>query len=259
MMLDYDASYAWNDVPVGDVSPFIVEFEAKPDTGPTPTPFVPEVIAAATPTLVPTTIPTQQPQPTLSLAIAAGEPKYGGTLTTTMVVVDNRTLDPLNHGPSVTDIAITQATYDNLLMIQPDLSVKPELATSWEANGDLTSYTFHLRQGVKFHHGKGFRAEDVLFTFNQLLDPALGSPARPTYSTTIADIVAIDDYTVRFDLVGPNAFFPDSLSIFQARIVPSDVDVGRLAAEEFGTGPFMIAEHLPGERTKMVRNPDYWD
>ena len=87
----------------------------------------------------------------------------------------------------------------------------------------------------------------------------LDSPARPTFSTTIKDIVAVDDYTVRFDLVGPNSFFPESLSIYQARILPADVDVDRLTVEEFGSGPFKLLEHLPGERTTMVRYEDYWE
>ena len=190
-------------------------------------------------------------------AMAPGEPKRGGTLTMAMYT-EHTTLDPPVVGLSVMDIAITQATYDNLLMIQPDLTVKPELATHWEANEDLTSYTFYLRKGVKFHHGKDFKAEDVVSTFARIQDPVLDVPIRTTFEV-VTDVVALDDYTVRFDLDGPNAFFPDSLSVYQARIVPSDVDVRRLHLEEFGTGPFIIEEHLIGERTVMVRNPDYWE
>ena len=191
------------------------------------------------------------------VAMVEGAPKYGGTLTVAMVA-DHVTLDP-PLTTSVVDIAITQNIYDNLLMIQPDSSVKPELATSWEANDDLSSYTFHLRKGVKFHHGKDFKAEDVLFSFKRLLDPEIDSPARPTYSSVIKDVVAVDDYTVRFDLQGPNAFFPDSLSIYQARITPSDVDVKRFHLETFGTGPFKLVENLFGQRTTMERNDDYWE
>ena len=190
-------------------------------------------------------------------AALPGKPKSGGSLTFAFYA-GHITLDPPKVGVSVFDIGVTQAAYDNLLMIQPDLTVKPELATSWEGNADLSSYTFHLRKGVKFHHGKEFKAEDVLSTFNRLLDPVLDVPARATFEV-IEEVIIIDDYTVRFDLTGPNAFFPDSLSIYQARIVPSDVDVERLVLEEFGTGPFTIVEHLPGERTTMVRNLDYWE
>ena len=190
-------------------------------------------------------------------AIEEGGPKRGGTLTMA-IYTEHTTLDPPAHGLSVMDIAITQATYDNLLMIQPDLTMKPELALSWEANDDLSSYTFHLREGVKFHHGKDFKAEDVVSTFERIQDPVLDVAIRPTFEV-IEEVVIIDDYTVRFDLDGPNGFFLDSLSVYQARIVPSDVDVRRLHTEEFGTGPFMIEEHIIGERTNMVRNPDYWE
>ena len=190
-------------------------------------------------------------------AMEEGGPKRGGTLTMALYT-EHTTLDPPAVGISVMDIAITQATYDNLLMIQPDLTMKPELALSWEANDDLTAYTFYLREGVKFHHGKDFKAEDVVSTFKRIQDPVLDVPIRPTFEV-IEEVVIIDDYTVRFDLDGPNGFFVDSLSVYQARIVPSDVDVRRLHTEEFGTGPFMIEEHIIGERTTMVRNPNYWE
>ncbi len=191
-----------------------------------------------------------------------GAPKYGGTMVLAMPA-DHITLDPPLQ-ISNNDYAVTDLAYDNLLMIQPDFTVKPELATSWEANEDLSSYTFHLREGVRFYPmgdypGKDFKAEDVLFTFKRLMDPVIDSPARPTFTSTIKDIVAVDDYTVRFDLVGPNSFFLDTLSIYQARILPADVDEERLTLEAFGTGPFIIDEHLPLERTTFVPNPDYWE
>ena len=189
-------------------------------------------------------------------AAKAGTPKYGGSLT--MAAKANQaTLDPA-FLITFPDIAIHQAAYDNLLMIQADLSLKPELATSWEANDDLSSYTFQLREGVKFHHGKDFKAEDVVFTFTRLKDPVLDSPARTIFAS-IDEMVILDDYTIRFDLTSPNLFFPESLSIYFARIIPADVDEDRLALEEFGTGPFIITEHLPVERTTMERNPDYWE
>ena len=193
---------------------------------------------------------------TAQATVEEGGPKYGGSLTVTLVA-NSSTLDPALATPTST-LAITDAVYDNLLYIQPDLSVKPELATSWEANDDFSSYTFHLRKGVKFHHGKEFKAEDVVFTVNRWLDPVLDSSIRPTFEV-IEDIVVLDDYTIRFDLDAPNAFFPTYFSVFQARILPADVDVKRLAFEEFGSGPFILAEHEPAIRTVVVRNPDYWE
>ena len=187
---------------------------------------------------------------------AEGEPQYGGRLTAA-IAPGYSELDPV-YRPGTVGNVINQQVYDNLLMIQPDLSVKPELATSWEANDDFTAYTFHLRQGVKFHHGKDFKAEDVAFTVNRWRDPVIDSSIRPNFEG-VADIVVLDDYTIRFDLDAPNSFFPTYFSVFQARILPSDVEVERFHTEEFGTGPFRILEHLINERTTMVRNLDYWE
>ena len=186
---------------------------------------------------------------------AEGAPQYGGTLRVTMAPSIGN-LDPVISLGTVS-VIITQAAYDNLLMIQSDLSVKPELATSWEANSDFTSYTFKLRKGVKFHHGKEFKAEDVAYSFSRWIDPELDSSIRTTFVGS--EIVVLDDYTVRFDLDSRNAFFPSYLSTFQTAILPADVDLDRLASEEFGTGPFKIVEFLAGERTTMERYDDYWE
>ena len=182
--------------------------------------------------------------------------KYGGTLTVG-VIADHSTLDPAFSLTQI-DISIIEQAYDNLIMVREDLSFKPELATSWEANDDLSSYTFHLRKGVKFHNGKEFNAEDVLFTFNRLKDPVVDTTARVQFQS-VQDIVALDDYTVRFDLDGPNGFFLDNLTIYQAAVLPANVDVERMTLEEFGTGAFKIEEYLPGERSVLVRNPDFWE
>ena len=197
-------------------------------------------------------------------AAEEGEAKYGGTLTMG-IFADFRTLDPPILWAD-SDIVLSQQVYDNLLMIQQDLSVKPELATSWEANEDNSSWTFHLRKGVNFYYaedgeiieGKEFTAEDVVFTFTRLVDPVLDSPVRATFEV-IKDMVIIDDHTVRFDLNGPNAFFPSYFSVYQARILPSDVDIERLTLETFGTGPFVLVDFDPGVRATMVRNPNYWE
>ena len=187
---------------------------------------------------------------------AAVKPKTGGSLKVVMLA-DYVTFDPALH-ISEPDLAVSQHVYDNLLQRMHDSALKPMLAVSWTANADLTQYTLKLREDVKFHHGKEFKAEDVVYTFKRLLDPDVGSPAKANLEI-ITDIVALNDHSVRFDLDATNAFFPDVLSIFQARILPSDIDPERLAGETFGTGPFIVTEHVPGERTVMKRNDDYWE
>ena len=185
------------------------------------------------------------------------EPKYGGTLTMAATASGSTSLDPPFLLGEFT-IPVTLQIYESLVKVNEDLGIDPTLATSWEPNADLTSYTFNLRQGVKFHHGKDFKAEDVIYSFERLLDPELDSPARASLEV-IKNMEALDDYTVRFDLTGPNAFFPELLSIYQVKVMPSDVDPARLELEAFGTGPFMLQEYLPDERATLVRNPDYWE
>ena len=189
-------------------------------------------------------------------AAAAEQAKYGGTLAIG-IVSDHSTLDP---AWSVTGIEafMIENLYDPLVRMEADFSFSPGLAASWEANEDLSSYTFHLQRGVKFHHGKEFKAEDVIFTFNRIRDPEVEAPNFALFNSVV-DIVAIDDYTVRFDLDGPNGLFLDPFGIYSSHILPADVDLDRLTLEAFGTGPFILEEWLPGERATLVRNPDYWE
>jgi len=190
-----------------------------------------------------------------TLPTLAAEPHAGGTLTAA-TGADPTTLDP-HLALSVADMAFREATYENLTLLQHDLTLRPSLAESWEPNEDLTSWTFHLRRGVKFHHGKPMTAEDVVFSMNRIMNPETGSAARSSLDY-VASVTAIDDYTVKFELKYPNTFLPETLSIYQAKIIPSDIDPARLATEEFGTGPFMLEEYRRGERLVMKRNPDYW-
>ena len=192
----------------------------------------------------------------IEVAPVDAQPKRGGTLRVAVVKAQT-TFDPhiVNDNP---DIQLTRQAYDNLILRDPDdLSLIPMLAKSWEANDDLTQFTFQLRSGVKFHHGKELKAEDVVYSFERLLDPDVGSPIAATLDF-VSNIVAVDELTVRFELDSPNSYLPDSLALYHARIIPLDIDPKRLANEEFGTGPFILKEQVVGERFVMVRNPDYW-
>ena len=184
------------------------------------------------------------------------QPKRGGTLRVA-VVRDHSTFDP-TKALATPDILVTRQAYDNLILLDPnDLSLKPMLAQSWESNDDLTQFTFYLRPNVKFHHGKGLAADDVVFSFNRLIDPDVGSRIAAGLDS-VTKVVALDERTVRFYLDSPNAYLPDLTALLQARIIPSDIDLERLVTEEFGTGPFILKEHVAGERLVMVRNSDYW-
>jgi len=183
------------------------------------------------------------------------EDKYGGTIRVAMGS-DTNTLDPA-YVTSSMDYAFGQATQENLIWRGHDGTLNPMLATSWESNEDATVWTFELREGVTFHHGKVFNADDVVFTIERLLDPDVGSVAAASLAS-ITEVTKVDDYTVQFETETANAFLPEAFCITQARIMPSDIDPARFDTEEFGTGPFINTEYLPGERAVFERNPDYW-
>ena len=190
------------------------------------------------------------------------EPKYGGSLRVAAAGAVG-TQDPAQATQHL-HITILMQAYDRLLTFGRDLTLQPELATSWEANEDFTSYTLHLRRGVKFHHGKDFKAEDVIYTYQRLLSPEIGSSVRGSL-LIIEDMTAVNDYTVRFDLSRPNSLFLNELIAYQASIVPSEIDgeelpllTDKFANQTYGTGPFMLVEQLQGERSTLVRNPNYW-
>ena len=198
---------------------------------------------------------TTAPEPTATEPEAAG-PQFGGTLRVAGPP-NHTTLDPAIYCCTM-DVEIGWAVYNGLVRREHDLSYKPELAVSWQPSDDVTQWTFKLRQGVKFHNGKDFKAEDVVFSFNRLIDPEVGSPAAGQLEV-IEDIVAIDDYTVRFDLSRPNAFLLEALTVYHSKIIPLGIDVESLTNAPVGTGPFMMEQYVEGEHATMVRNPNYWD
>jgi peptide/nickel transport system substrate-binding protein len=135
--------------------------------------------------------------------------------------------------------------------------VHPQLAAKWSSNDRGDVWTFNLQRGVKFHHGRELNARDVVFTFERILDPKSGSPARTSFGP-VGKVEAVDDYTVRFHLSIPYADLPVSLGTTYGRIVPSD-RAELIKTAPSGTGPFRLAEFRPGAYTKLVRFQNYWE
>jgi peptide/nickel transport system substrate-binding protein len=149
------------------------------------------------------------------------------------------------------------ALFDALVWVDAKLEPQPLLAETWEATADLRQWTFKLREGVKFHHGTPLTAEDVVYTFTRILNPKLGSPFRSSLGF-VETVVAVDPYTVRFQLRTPSAELPLLLGAPLARIVAHDYRASLLAAKPSGTGPFQFAEYTAGVGARVVRNTEYW-
>lgn len=147
--------------------------------------------------------------------------------------------------------------FNGLTRMRPDMTVEPELAASWTFTDDLKTWTFRLRQGVKFHHGREMTSEDVAASFRRILDPATASPVRTNYAM-ISAIETPDPHSVVFRLAYPYGGFAEILADRQVKILPHDALAG-MAQQPIGTGPFRFARYTPGDRLVATRNADYWE
>lgn len=150
--------------------------------------------------------------------------------------------------------------YNRLVDLDGNMDVVPELAESWSASPDGKVWTFKLVQGVKFHDGRDFGAEDVVYTFRRLIDEAVGSRARGLLPfLTPENITAVDGHTVEFRTAEPIAVLPVLLANKFNLIVPEGATSEELRLKGTGTGPFMQKEFTPGTTKRVLTgNPDYW-
>jgi peptide/nickel transport system substrate-binding protein len=158
---------------------------------------------------------------------------------------------------TIEDVFANMHLYSGLVRAGVDLEPVPDLATSWDSNDEGDEWTFEVREGVRFHNGREFTAQDVADSFERLLDPETGAAFRVQVSM-IEEIEIPDDATAIFRLNRPYGGFPTLLSNDFAMIVPVE-EAETLAEQPVGTGPYRLDQHMPAERTVLVRNDDYWD
>ncbi len=169
--------------------------------------------------------------------------------------------------------AVTGFLFEGLTTTDPfTLKVIPNLAQRWEVSSDGLQWVFHLRPGVKFFDGKPLTAEDVVFTFNDLIfNPDIPSSSKDVFTIEGKrfKVERIDDLTVRFTL--PVKFAPFLRSLSQS-ILPKHCLEAAVTQNRFpftwgintkpkdiiGTGPFYLDQYVPGERLVFLRNPYYW-
>jgi peptide/nickel transport system substrate-binding protein len=188
---------------------------------------------------------------------AAGEPRYGGTVRFGLTREAAGAFDPALVVAST--VLFNHWVYEPLLDIDEDYANPiPRLATSWESSENGAVWTFNLRQGVMFHHGRPLSADDVIHTFTRVLDPDFGSTGRLVFES-IQDMDAPDDLTVRFRLDSPNADFPILHTVWQGKIVPHDLSNQEIESEPRGTGPFRIDNYAHADRISFYRNEEYWE
>ena len=190
--------------------------------------------------------------------VRAETPKRGGRIRVGYNIHGpTDTLDPL----LVTDgLAYSRgrAHLNRLVQFNADLSVRPELAESYEVNADATEFTFNLRKGVTFHDGKDFTADDIVYSMNRHMGEDSVSKAK-TLVGMISEWKKLDQYTVKAVLSSPNADLLPTLATFHFGIVQNGAeDQPNYFNKVIGTGPYTVEEFTPGVRSVSKRNPNYW-
>ena len=155
------------------------------------------------------------------------------------------------------------ATGEFLSFSDQNLELQPRLAESWAPNDDGTVWTFTIRQGVTFHDGTPLTANDIVTTFDKLIDPDKGSAnARSALGGVLSpgSIEAPDDATVVFTLDAANGNFPTLVSSanYNAIIIPAALDPADWGQTFMGTGAFKFESFTPKVGFTVVRNDDYW-
>lgn len=157
---------------------------------------------------------------------------------------------------------VAGSIYESLLKYGHDLKPQPSLAERWEISADGKTYTFHLKQNVKWHDGKPFGADDVVFSTDKFLRE-VHPRWRPIATTHVDRIEKVDDHTVRYTLKNPFGPFILMFELSTTPIVPRHLYEGTNYKTNpanntpVGTGPFKFAEWQRGSYIRLARNPDY--
>lgn len=184
-----------------------------------------------------------------------------------------RGADSVQLDPSkVTDgesIYVTNQVYDTLVRYKEEnTEVVPALAETWDTSDDGTEWTFKLREGVKFHDGTDFTAEDVVYNFERWTTSAdfiyygyMFGASEDNMKGIIDSVEAVSDYEVKFTLSEPNAPFLYTLAMPPFGIASKDAV--EAAGDEYGdepvgTGPFKFVSWAKDDKIVLEKNPDYF-
>ena len=183
------------------------------------------------------------------------------------------TLDPAISADMSSHTYIMQI-FSGLVRLDQELNIVPDIAESWEESLDGKTYTFHLRQGVKFHNGRDVKAADFKYSWERACHPDTDSGTAATYlgdivgakdmlagkTGEISGVEVIDDYTLQVTIDAPRAYFLDKLAYPTAFVVDMvNVESGQnWWREPDGTGPFKLREWTPSQRLILERSQIYY-
>ena len=186
-------------------------------------------------------------------------PAYGDIFIDGSIGDASTLLPPLASDSASHDIA--GLVYNGLVKYNGNLQLVGDLAESWDISPDGLTITFHLRRGVRWHDGAPFTAQDVLFTYELMIDPKTPTAYSGDYKQ-VQTARALDDYT--FQVTYPKPFAP-ALGSWGLAILPKhllagqDITKSPLARHPIGTGPFKFLSWQTQDRIILTYNPDYFE
>ncbi len=191
-----------------------------------------------------------------ALALSAGAALAAQDTITLGMVLEPPNLDPTAGAAAAIDEVVYANIFEGLTRIAPDGSVRPALAASWDVEDGAKAYVFHLHEGVTFHDGTSFDAEDVKFTLDRArADDSVN--AQKALFAGIDSVDVVDPLTVRVTLKNPDGNFPFNMAWGDAVIVAPE-SVATEATNPVGTGPFKFVEWAQGDHVTIARHDGYW-
>lgn len=201
----------------------------------------------------------------LVLAGPAAAQKQGGILK--VYFFDSPASMSIHEEATIAGQGPMMGVFNNLIMYDQAVprsglnSVVPDLATAWSWDEAGTALTFKLRQGVTWHDGKPFTAQDVKCTWDMLLGKSVEkfrvNPRKAWYAN-LDEVVVNGDYEAIFKLKRRQPAFVALLASGFSPVYPCHVSPAQMRQQPIGTGPFKFAEFRRNEVIRVVRNPDYW-
>ena len=225
------------------------------------------------PTLQPTSTPVPTAPATLATATPVPDSPAGTGGEFTRLFSDPPTLDPALTSDTSSAFVVIEV-FSGLVTIDADLNIVPDIATRWDLSNDERTFTFHLRNDVKFHDGKRVTAHDFKFSMERALDPRTESTVADLYlndivgasaklkgtANSVSGIRVLDDYTLEITIDAPKPYFLAKLTYSTAFVVDQEnVESGPdWTSRPNGTGAFRLAEWEIGERIRLERNDLYY-
>ena len=172
------------------------------------------------------------------------------------LVLEPPSLDPTAEAAAAVDEVVYSNVFEGLTKFASDGSIVPGLAKSWDISEDGLTYTFHLNEGVTFHDGSAFDAEDVKFSLDRINAEGSLNAQKALYAS-IASVEVVDPATVKVTLSKADGYLIYNLAWGDAVIVaPESADGNK--TNPIGTGPFTFANRVEGDSITLAKNQAYW-